>query len=181
MKKTIVIYSSNYGSTKKYAEWIIEDLNGDIIDIKDSGKNNLSAYDTIILGSGLYAGNIKGINLLVSNYDKIKEKKIVIFTCGLADYSQVEHINTIHKRLEKQIPKNILEITKIFCLRGGIDYKGLNLIHKIMMGTMKKMIEKKGLDKLNEEDKEFLATYGQTLDFTDRGSIRELIEYCNKN
>lgn len=32
MKKTAVIYKTKYGSTKKYAEWIAQNLSCDIFD-----------------------------------------------------------------------------------------------------------------------------------------------------
>jgi len=178
MSKVLVLYFTIYGSTKKYAEWIAEELKGDLLDIKDVRHNQLNDYDIIILGGGLYAGKIKGLNLLIDNYEKIKDKKLIIFTCGLADYTKDENINSVKERLEKNIPNNLFGIIKVFYLRGYINYKNLSLKHKIMMSIMRKMIIKKGMDKLNEEDKEFLETYGQIVDFTDKNSIKGIIDYC---
>ena len=178
MAKVLVMYFSKYGSTKKYAEWIASELNGDVYNIKNIKQNILENYETIILGSGLYAGKIEGINIIINNYETIKDKKLIIFTCGLADYNKTENINNISKRLEKIIPVNIRENIKIYYLRGGMNYKKLNLRHKIMIGFLKKMIQKKGVEKLNEENKEFLETYGKTIDFTNKNSIKEIVEYC---
>jgi len=72
MAKVLIMYFSKYGSTKKYAEWIASELNGDIFNIKNIKQNILENYDTIILGSGLYAGRIEGLNILINNYQKIK-------------------------------------------------------------------------------------------------------------
>ena len=178
MEKVLVMYSSKYGSTKKYAEWIASELNGGIYSIKDVKQNTLENYNTIILGSGLYAGTIKGINIILDNYEKLKDKKLVLFTCGLADYSKTEHVEAINKRLEKIIPVNIKENIKVFYLRGGINYKELSLKHRIMMWVMKTIIVKKGIETLNEEDKEFIETYGQSIDFSNKDSIMEIIKYC---
>ena len=95
MSKTLIVYSSPYGTTKKYAEWIAEELNGDIYLINNFNQNILNNYDTIIIGSGLYAGKIKGIDIIIKNYETIKTKKLLIFTCGLADYSKTEHKDAI--------------------------------------------------------------------------------------
>ena len=181
MKKALVMYSSKYGTTKKYAEWIAEEIKGDIFDIKDVRQCKLYDYDIIVLGSGLYAGKIKGINLLVNDYNKIKDKKLVVFTCGLADYTNMKNVNNIKMRLQKIIPNNIFENIKIFYLQGGINYKNLNIKHKIMMGMLRKMVLRKGFDKMNDEDKEFLETYGQTLDFTEKSKVKEIINFCNNN
>jgi hypothetical protein len=37
---------------------------------------------------------------------------------------------------------------------------------------------KKEPSTLNRENREFLATYGQKVDFTDKETIKELVEYC---
>ena len=181
MNKTLVLYFSKYGTTKKYSEWIAEDLNGNIFDIKYKNKIRLNEYDTIVLGSGLYAGSIKGINLLVKNFEKIKGKKLIIFTCGLADCSKTENIDNINRRLFKVIPEKVLEKVKIFYLQGGIDYKKLSLKHKIMMAMLKYMVLKKGKDEMDDEDREFLHTYGQAVDFTERKNIDGIINYCRSN
>ena len=181
MKKVLVMYFSKYGSTRKYAEWIASELNGDVYNIKNIKRNILGDYDTIILGSGLYAGKIEGINIIINNYETIKDKKLIIFTCGLADYNKTENVNNINKRLEKIIPVNIRENIKIYYLRGGMNYEKLNLKHKIMMGFLKKMTQKKGTERLNEETKEFLESYGKIIDFTNENSIKEITEYCKQN
>ena len=47
MDKTIIIYFSKYGTTKKYAEWIAEELNGNIFDIKNSKEIDFDEYNII--------------------------------------------------------------------------------------------------------------------------------------
>jgi menaquinone-dependent protoporphyrinogen IX oxidase len=176
MAKTLVMYFSKYGTTKKYAEWIASELNGDVYDIKNIKHNILGNYDTIILGTALYAGQLKGLEIIINNYENIKNKKIVIFTCGLADYSKSENINAIRKRIAFILSEKIMENIKIYYLRGDIDYKKLNLMHKIMMWMLKKMIMKK--EEINEEGKDFLETYGRKTNFMNKDNINEIINYC---
>ena len=178
MEKSLIVYFSKYGTTKEYAEWIAQELNGDIYSINNFKENTLNNYDTIIIGSGLYAGKVKGIDLLIKNYESLKNKKLVIFTCGLADYSKIENINSIYNKLKKEFPKKIIEEIKIFYLRGGINYKKLSLKYKILMWMKKKQILKKGIENSNEEVKEFIETYGKAVDFMDNNNIKELIDYC---
>ena len=172
------MYFTQYGSTKKYAEWIAEELKGDVFDIRSIKQSQLYDYDIIILGGGLYAGNIKGLHLLAENYEKLKDKKLIIFTCGLADYSKPENSGNIYKKLEKSLTKKILDNIKVFYLRGYIDYKKLTLLHRFMMWMMKRMIVKKGQEKHDEEDKTFLETYGKSVNFMEKNSIKGIIDYC---
>jgi len=68
---------------------------------------------------------------------------------------------------------------KLFHFRGAIDYKNLSLIHKSMMALLKNKVSKMPEDKMDDEAKMMLETYGQVVDFTDQSSIKPLIEFCN--
>ncbi len=82
MGKAVVIYKSKYGSTKQYAQWIAEALDADLFDV--AKVRDLGQYQTIVYGGGLYASGIIGSDFLVKNYELLKEKRIVVFTVGLA-------------------------------------------------------------------------------------------------
>lgn len=178
--KIVVIYESKYGTTKKYAEWIADALSCDLFERKSIAPSKLADYDTIIYGGGLYAGGVSGIGLLTKNFNMICEKHIVLFTCGLADPTDLENVSHIREGLSKILSKEMQEKIKIFHLRGGIDYSKLHFIHKSMMAMLHTMIKKKDYDSLRNEDKEMLATYGQAVDFTDKESISPIIAYVEK-
>ncbi|MDD5944545.1 MAG: flavodoxin domain-containing protein, partial [Clostridia bacterium] len=82
---TAVIYGSKYGSTKQYAEWIAEELEADVFDVKGSSIDVIEKYDTVIFGGGLYAGGITGLDFIAKNIDRLKNSRLIIFTCGIAD------------------------------------------------------------------------------------------------
>ena len=44
MAKVLIMYFSKYGSTRKYAEWIASELNGDVYNIKNIKQNILGNY-----------------------------------------------------------------------------------------------------------------------------------------
>ena len=46
--KSIVIYNSQTGFTKKYAEWISEAAACECVEFKQAAKLNLSDYDAIV-------------------------------------------------------------------------------------------------------------------------------------
>lgn len=50
MDKTVVIYKSKHGSTKKYAEWIGEELECPVLSADDFSKKELEDYENIIFG-----------------------------------------------------------------------------------------------------------------------------------
>jgi flavodoxin len=165
--KIAVIYKSAYGATKRYAEWIADELGAELLERKAVSKPHLAGYDIIVYGGGLYAGGIAGVDLLVKN----PVKNLVVFTVGLAN-----PVNTDYSAIMKR--SGLPAQTAVFHFRGGIDYSRLNLVHKAMMSMLKKTaFDKKPYDELSDEEKLFVDTYGGKIDFSDRASIKPLVEY----
>ena len=178
MNKALVVYFSIYGSAKKYAEWISEELGADIFSIENAKQLELSKYTTIILGCSLYPETSKNIKAFVDKLVASKEKKIIVFSCGSANVKKSENTINITKRFEKLFPIDVFENVKMFYLRGNLDYSLMSMKHKIMMGMMKKMVSKK--KEKDEDDILLLETYGKKIDFTDKSTIKDLIDYCKK-
>ena len=65
-KKIIIIYKSSTRFTKKYAEYIAEELNCQTADFKAVTPELLAGFDCIIFGSRAHAGKIDG-------YEKAKK------------------------------------------------------------------------------------------------------------
>ena len=171
-KKIAVIYKSHYGTTKNYAEWIAETLEASLFENSDIKADQLLDYDVIVYGGGLYAGGIAGSKLVAKN----PCNTLVVFTVGLANPGITDYNNILNKNFTKEG----LDKIKVFHLRGGIDYSKLGFIHKTMMWAMKKETEKLPIDKRTADDHLLLETYGDKLDFTNRQTIKPLIEYIKK-
>jgi len=178
--KIAVIYKSNYGATRQYANWIAEALNADIFENKRLSNINILEYDAIIYGGGLYAGGINGIDLITKNYEKLKTKKIIIFTVGLADPDIEINRRGIKAAIDKVFTSEMQSNIKIFHLRGGMDYSRLSIVHKSMMAMLKAMINKKRKDELTDEDRQILETYGKKVDFIDKKTIADIINSIKK-
>ncbi len=175
MGKKIVVYKSRYGSTKKYAEWISQQLEADLFEVDDIERDKLKDYNTIIYGGGLYASGISGISVITKNFEDLKEKNIIVFTVGLAATEDKSIFDPI---INKNFPEeNMRNSIRFFHFRGGMDYSRLNIMHKAMMAMMKKSVEKK--ETKTEEDKLMHETYGGIVDFKDQKMIEPLINYVN--
>ena len=170
----VIVYKSKYGSTKKYAQWIAEETRADLFESLEIGPKKLMEYDTICFGGGLYASGIAGISTITKNFELLKDKRIIVFTVGLASTDKHEVFLPI---IEKSFSKEMSDNISFFHFRGGIDYKKLGIIHKSMMGMLKIVISKKDLSELSDDDKEFLATYGKKVDFTDKNTIKPLLSF----
>ena len=86
--KTVVVYKSISGFTKKYAEWIAEELEADLSRLKKIDMDTLLKYDIIIYGGCLHAVGISGVNMIKNNLDKLRDRNIIIFTTGASPSKQ---------------------------------------------------------------------------------------------
>lgn len=175
--KILVTYASKYGATKRYAQWIAEELACNLRDSREVTTEALQCCDILIHGGGLYAGGLSGINVITKNFDILSNKAIILFSCGLADPEDPENVSHIEEGLQKALTPEMQEQIKQFHLRGGIDYSRLGLTHKAMMAMLRSVMLRKGYDTLRPEDKMMLDTYGGCVDFTDRASLTPLLSY----
>lgn len=172
--KTVVIYKTKYGSTKQYAEWIAEDLNCEAVDAKNMKISDLEGYDTIIYGGGLYAEVINGVSLITKNVDKLKDKKIIIFTTGITPSEVHEYYDgeVIEKNFKNGVPENV----KIFNFLGKMKQDELSLPHKAALKALKKIMSAK--ENPTEMEKMLIEFCDFDGDFSDRKCIKELVEFA---
>lgn len=175
--KYIVTYSSKYGSTQKYAKWIGKALSCEVKDIKSVRSDMLQNYDVIIHGGSLYAGGVSGMKQLIKLYPAIRGKKLILFTCGLADPTSSQNVMHIENGVAQAVSKEMYDNMKQFHFRGGIDYSRLSPIHRAMMWMLCQTMKKKGYDNLSDDDKLMLDTYGKQIDFSDQSTIKMLVDY----
>lgn len=92
INKVVVIYKSKYGSAQRYAQWIADEVKADLFERSKITLNDILKYDTIVYGGSLYAAGILGISLIKKNFDKLKDKKVIVFSVG-ASPAHPEAIN----------------------------------------------------------------------------------------
>jgi len=170
--KVAVVYKSKYGSTREYAQWIAEETEGDLFEATTVRGKDLERYDTIVYGGGMYAVGIMGIKLLRNNYENLKDKKIIVFSVGLAMESPeaMEHIK------EKNFTEEMRENVELFMLRGAFDLDQLNIGDKMMMKTLKRKIQMKDPESLNEDERGIIQCCEQPMNVMDRESIKPIID-----
>lgn len=171
--KTVVLYKSKTGFTKKYAQWIAEALSADIYEVSRVNVNKVTEYNNIVYGGSLYAVGITGLKFIIKNFDILKDKRLVIFATGASPSSKqvIEEVTNKNFTAEQQ------KYIKFFYLRGGFDYKKLNFFDKFLMTLLKLKIKSKGKDKLTKDELGMLAIYNKPVDFTIKKNIDEIVNY----
>ena len=88
--KTIILYTSKYGATKKYADWLAAELSCAAEETKRADIAKVQQYDTVILGGGIYAGGIAGLSFIKKNYERLKAKKLIVFAARVCQMREKE-------------------------------------------------------------------------------------------
>lgn len=82
---TILIYNSSNGTTEKYAQWIAEALDCDVMKYSRAKLGYASMYKNIIFGSWLRGGEITRFNMLRANLSHfgIDNNNLIVFATGI--------------------------------------------------------------------------------------------------
>ena len=170
MKDTIIIYGSQYGTTKRYAEHLSEMTGIEAVAFKEA--KDIDKYERVIFMGALYAGSVLGLKKTVSKMSPKQE--LIIVTVGLVDPTDPENMAYIRHSVKERVPEHFYDESRIFHLHGAIDYSHLSLKHRMMMAVIHSKISKMPEEKLNAEAKTILATYGKKEDFVDFKSLEIL-------
>lgn len=171
MSKTVVLYRTKYGTTEKYARWIAQDTGADVFDARRVRIQSLMDYDTIVYCGGLYAGGILGFSRIKKNDQKLADKKLLVAAVGATTKSDEARKEVMDKNLTASMKGRV----PLFLLRGGLDYKNMNVKDRLLMFLLYTSIKSKDPDTLDNDSKGILATYGKTVDFTNRAAIEPIV------
>ena len=175
MNKTIVLYGSHYGATRAYARHIAGQLGCAAAAAEQIKELDLSAYDTVIFGGGLYAESVAGWNKAAKYCGQKEGQRWILFSCGLADPASAKTQNEVRTLFESRLPDELRGKLPVFCLRGGIDYARLSSGHKLLMKLLYAKESKIPEPQRNAETRAFLETYGKKADFTDFGRLEDIL------
>ena len=169
--KTIVIYNSQTGFTKKYAEWIAQSVNADCVEFCNAKKQDLSSYDAIVFGGWAFAGSITKLKWFKKNISKWAGKKLAVFCVGA---SPIENPD-----IQTDLPKNFtdeeLKVIKWFYCPGGLDYDKMSVTSKTMMKMLAKSLETK--KNKTQKDIEQAKMISSSYDISDIRYIKPIVEY----
>ena len=174
--KAIVVYKSRYGSTKAYAEWIAKELGCESVNAKEIKIEDLLEYDTIVYGGGLYAEVIAGVNLITKNIEKLKGKKIAVYSTGITPLDCREYYDTLV--LNKNFKGDSSDYIKMFNFMGRMILSELTPVHRAAIKTLKKIMSAK--ENPTEMEKLLIKLCDADGDFTDKNAIYELVDYVKE-
>ncbi|MDD6916862.1 MAG: flavodoxin domain-containing protein [Candidatus Enteromonas sp.] len=170
--RTLILYTSKTGNTKKYAEDIAQAVNGDVFPLKKYKWKDVGDYDSIVFGGWVMGGKIQGIDDFLSHYDEISDKNILVFSSGMGFVTSESR--------DRLISGNVLDIYHIryYQLRGSFDYSKLHFPYNFMINTSLRALRK---DPDSAQDLSMVENLKETpLEFYDQQGIDRIISVLHR-
>lgn len=174
MKKTLVVYYSDSGYTRKNAEMIAEELGCEATAVEAVTAQALAAADLVIYGGWLFASTCQGWKKF-QRRPELTGKQLAVFVTGASEGTP--------EQVEQFVKANLTDGQKsrvpLFYIRGGFNYQKLSFVNKMLMLAMKKRLQnlaKKG--ELPEDGRLLLAAYASPVDFTAREKVLPLCAWA---
>ena len=172
--KTLIIYTSQTGFTKKYAEWLSERMKADIYELKDVQKKEeafFNEYQAIVYGGWLMAGKTVKVNWFLQKAEGWKEKRLAVFCVGGSPNENPDVEKTLQNMLTDEQKKNI----RVFYCQGGFDYEKMNTASRLAMKMFVSALKKK--KDLTEDEKIMVKMISDSYDISDIKYIEPIAEY----
>lgn len=173
--KTIVIYNSQTGFTKRYAEWIAEKSGADCFELSEVRKKSLDDYDSIIYGGWACAGGISKLSWFKGNISKWKGKKLIVFCVGGSPLDNPEIESALRNNFNEEEWKRV----SAFYCPGGFNYEKMSAASKLMMKMFVKALKAKK-DKTKEEEV-MIKMIASSYDISDIKYIEPILECLNES
>ncbi len=173
--KTLVIYSSQTGFTKRYAEWLAEDLSGSLMTFekaKQQSTDYFESFEAIIYGGWAMAGKIVNSQWFLENAENWKGKRLILFCVGA---SPTDHPD-LQMTMDQILSAEEKEYIRLFYCPGGLDYSKMSIANKMMMKIFAAML-KKDKDPIKREQGEYVS---HSYDISDRKYIQPIVDYVQE-
>ena len=158
-----IIYSTNAGSTERYAKMLSEKLSCPAVRNSESG--NVDKNEDVIFMSWIMSGTLQ-------DYPKAKEMfSNIKAVCAVGMFSTEDKIAEIKE-------KNQIE-EELFFLPGAFDMKRLTGMYKMLMGMAMKMIKAKLKESDDPKAKELAEKFEEGIDFVSEENLSKVIEYLS--
>lgn len=169
--KTIVVYTSQTGFTRRYAQWIADAAGADCVELSQAKKENLSRYDAVVYGGWACAGGISKLGWFKGNMDKWRGKKLAVFCVGGSPIDSPD----IEPALRRNFTDEEFKKVHVFYCPGGFNYEKMSVPSRLMMKMFIKALKAKK-DKTEAEDAMIRMISG-SYDISDRKYIEPILNF----
>lgn len=165
--KSLIIYCSKSGHTKKYAELLHSEIDSDIVDIRHVKKFSLKEYSTIIFGGSIYNNTINGCRKFIKLISKFQDKNLLVFAVGMSQPTEdVRDLLIVTNALDDYH-------IRFYQLPGGFDIKSVPFPYNVLMKMMAKHIARK--KDASRQEKDMAIMINGKLDMVDKNNLTKMV------
>ncbi|MGN1419073.1 MAG: flavodoxin domain-containing protein [Acutalibacteraceae bacterium] len=155
-----IIYTSNTGSTKAYAEMLSQKTGYPCFALSE--VNDVSGDEEIIYMGWVMAGTIQGLSEAKEKFSSIK----AVCAVGMMGEKSEEELKTKNAVTEP-----------LFTLYGSFDISKLKGMYKMMMNMMMKMMKSKLKDSKDPEELKVLELLDKGFNFVKEENLNKVLEF----
>ncbi len=170
--KSIVVYGSISGFTRKYAEIIAGRLKAELVSVERLKPRMLRDCRTVIYGGSLHAVGIYGWKKFRKMIRGGKFAKIIVFAVGAAP-AKNETIRSVYR--SNFTPEEGAGV-KFYYLRGGFDLRKLRQPYRFLISLYRFVIGKR--KNKTPDEIGFLDSFEHPVDFVSAENAKDLIDYA---
>lgn len=156
-----IIYSTNAGSTERYAKMLSEKLSCPMVKTAKAGE--IDENEDIIFMSWVMAGTLQDYASVSAKFKNIKA------VCAVGMFSD-------DSKLPEVKEKNGIE-SELFLLPGAFNINKLTGMYKMMMGMAMKMIKGKLKDSDDPKAREMAEKFEEGFDFVSEENLSKVVEF----
>ncbi|MBO4679050.1 MAG: flavodoxin [Lachnospiraceae bacterium] len=172
--KTLVVYTSQTGFTKKYAGWLAEKTGGDVFDVKDVQKKPdsfFADYDAIVYAGWVMAGKVVKANWLFGKASSFADKRLAVVAVGGCPNEAPE----VQEALKTIVPDELKATIPAFYCQGGFNYAKMNTASRMALKMFIGML--KSRKNQTEDQKRMVELISHDYDIADPNLLEPVIKY----
>ena len=170
--KTLVIYTSQTGFTKRYAEWLADEMSADIFDLKGVQKREeafFAAYDAIVYAGWCMAGSVVKVKWFLGRAEGWKEKRLAVVCVGGSPNDSPD----VETALKNMLSDEQRRYIKAFYCQGGFAYEKMNAASKLAMKLFVSALKRK----TDEKSRQMAEFVSKSYDISDKKYIEPIVSY----
>lgn len=140
MSNIAFVYTTKYGHTKQYADWLKEDMDIDIIPIASFNAARALAYKLVIFASGVYGDKIQIMDFIKKNSGGINLQRIMI--AAVTWYTN-DSEEAKAKLINDNFPDNMKNVVPLYVINSGIDKKKITVVEKTQLLATQTIISRR--------------------------------------
>ena len=169
MKSIAVVYSTKSGHTKKYADWLKEDVDADVISVDSFNITKMLSYKLIIFACGVYGDKLAIMDFIKKNLTSVPLQKVMVMAVSWYTNDSPE---ATQKLINENFPEQLKNTVPLFVINSGIDKKTINAMDKAKLLAAQNAINRK--DGRSSDDINALAIIKGFADQTSKDNLASI-------